>query len=67
MMNVKSSAPPKHGRRYTYSLEHHLAHNRAKATGFRGLRHCPPADITFGKLRMMRYHNSIIDGVRVTC
>lgn len=40
-MNFKSSAPPKHGRRYTYSLAHHLEHNRAKATRFRGLRHCP--------------------------
>lgn len=67
MMNVRSTAAPKRGRRYTYALAHHLQMNRLKATRFRGLRHCPPAGITFGMLRLAAYHRTIIDGGLVTC
>jgi hypothetical protein len=62
-MNVKSSAPSKHGRRYTYPLAHHLEMNRGKATGF------SLAALTFRlnvdlaqQRKRYAYHSSIIDG-----
>lgn len=60
-MNVKSSAAPKHGRRYTYSLTHHLENNRGKATGFSLAALTFRLNIDLAQQRS-RYHSSIIDG-----